>query len=47
MSSTKEIDIENRICYFFGDMINIKSLDPNKFRIDEKSYKNVPIYHIM
>ena len=25
---------------------NMKSLDPNKIKIDEKSYKNVLIYHI-
>ena len=33
----KEIDIKERIYYFFDDMINIKNLDPNKFMIDEKS----------
>ena len=27
-------------------MINIENLDPNKIKIIEKSYKNVPIYHI-
>ena len=26
----KEIDIKNRIYYFFDDMINIKNLDRNK-----------------
>ena len=26
-------------------MISIKSPDPNKTKADEKSYKNVPIYH--
>ena len=37
----KEIDIKNRTYYFFHDMINIKNLDPNKIKIDEKSYKNI------
>ena len=46
MSSVKEIDTENCVCYFFSGMINIKSLDRNKFKRDKKSYKNVPIYHI-
>ena len=27
-------------------MINIKTLDPNKIKIDEKSYKNILIYYI-
>ena len=28
------------------DIINIKNFDPNKIKIDEKSYKNVLIYFI-
>ena len=27
-------------------MINVKNLDPNFVKIDEKSYKNILIYHI-
>ena len=27
-------------------MVNIQNLDPNKINIDEKSYKNIPIYCI-
>ena len=42
----KETDIKNRMYYFFDDMINIKSLDPNKMKIDQKSYKNILIYYI-
>ena len=30
----------------FYDIINIKKFDPNKIKIDEKSYKNVLIYFI-
>ena len=37
----KETDIKNRAYYFFDDIINIKNLDPNKTKRDEKSYKNV------
>ena len=37
----KDIDIKNRICNFIDDMINSKNLDPNKIKIDEKSYKNI------
>ena len=32
----KDIDIKNCTYYFFNDMINIKNLDPNKFKIYEK-----------
>ena len=42
----KEIDIENRKCYFFDDMINIKNLDPNKFKIQERLCKNLFTYFI-
>ena len=31
-------DIKNRMYYFIDD-INIKTFDPNKTKIDEKSYK--------
>ena len=39
MNSVKEIVIKNRMHYFFDDMINVKNLDPNKIKIDQKSYK--------
>ena len=42
----KNIDMKNRTYYSFDDMINIKSLDPNKIKIDEKLYKNILIYYI-
>ena len=41
----KDKDIKNRIYYFFDD-INIKSFDPNKIKIDEKSYKNILTYYL-
>ena len=42
----KDIDIKNHMYYFFNDIINIKNFDPNKIKIDEKSYKNILIYYI-
>ena len=42
----KEIDIKNCTYYFFDDVINIRNLDPNKTKIDEKSYKNILIEYI-
>ena len=40
----KDIDIKNRT-YFFSD-IDIINFDPNNFKIDEKSCKNVLIYYV-
>ena len=42
----REIDMKNRTCYFFHDMINIKNLHPNKIKIYEYSYKTILIHHI-
>ena len=42
----KDIDIKNHMYYFFNSIINIKIFDPNKIKIDEKSYKNILIYYI-
>ena len=42
----QEIEIRNHTYYFFDDIINMKNLDPNKIKIDEKSYKNIFIYYI-
>ena len=39
----KEIDIKDRTYYFFDDMINIKNLDANNIKLDEKSYKSILI----
>ena len=38
--------LKNCTYYLFDDMINIKSLDPNKIMIDEKSHNNILIYYI-
>ena len=38
--------MKNCTYYFINDMINIKNLDPNKIKVDEKSYKNILIYYI-
>ena len=43
MNSVKEIYVKNCRYYLFVDMINIKNLDSNKTRIDEKLFKNILI----
>ena len=42
----KEIYIKNRTYYFHADMISIKNFDPNKIKIEQKSYKNILLYYI-
>ena len=46
MKVVKQIDINNRTCYFHNDMINIKNVDPILLKIDRKSYKDIGIYNI-
>ena len=45
-NKVKDININNRTYYFFNDIINIESFEPNNIKIDEKSYKNILIYYI-
>ena len=46
MEEVKQIEIKNRTYYFYKDMINLKTFDPNLLKIDKKSYKNIGIYNI-
>ena len=47
MSNTfKKKKIKKNTYYFFDDIINIKSLDSNNMKIDEKTFKNIVIYYI-
>ena len=45
-NKVKDIRIKNHTYYFSDDTIKIKIFDPNNTKTDEKSYKNVIIYHI-
>ena len=45
-NKVKDIDIKNHAYYFFNDIINIKNFDPNNFKVDGKSNKNIFIYYI-
>ena len=42
-SKVKDINIKNHTYYFFNDIVDIPNFDPNKIKIDEKSYKNILI----
>ena len=41
-----EIDIRNRTCYYFDDIIEIQDFDLDNILIDEKSYENILFYNI-
>ena len=36
----KEINIKNRTCYYFNDIIKFEDFDLNNILIDEKPYKS-------
>ena len=38
--------MKNYAYYFFNDIINIKNFDPNNFKVDGTSNKNILIYYI-
>ena len=46
MGEVKQINMKNQTYYFYNDMINIKIVEPNLFKIDRTSYKNIDIYNI-
>ena len=46
MESIKEINIKNRTYYFYNDIIDIKTVDSNKLKLDKKTYKDLDIYNI-
>ena len=42
----KEINIKNRTCYYFEDIIKIEYFDIDNILIDEKSYEDILVYDI-
>lgn len=46
MSKVREIDSKYRTHYFLDGITNIKDLDANKIKIDEKSYTNILICYV-
>ena len=45
-SKFKETDIKHSNIQLFDNIIIIQNLDPNKIKVDEKSYKKMFIYYI-
>ena len=46
MEKIRQIEIKNRTCYFYNDIINIEEFDSNFLNIDKKHYKGINIYYI-
>ena len=42
----KEIDIKNRMCYYFDDIIKIEDFDLDNILKDEKLFENILIFNI-
>ena len=42
----KEIEIINRTCYYFVDLIKIKYFNSDNILMNEKSYENILVYDI-
>ena len=43
---TKQLNIKNKTCYFWKDLINLKDFDPSLLKLDKKSSMNINIYYI-
>ena len=46
MGETKQINIKNRIYYFYNNIIDLKDFDAKFLKIDKKLHKNLYIYYI-
>ena len=46
MGEVRDLNIKNRTCYYFDDIIDINKFMPNLLKIDKKSHKDFDIYYI-
>ena len=46
MVTTKQLNIKNRLYYYWNDLINIKDFDPRLLRLDKSAFNNIPMYYI-
>ena len=42
----KEIDIKNRVCYYFDDIINGANINFSNILLDKIFYENISVYNI-
>ena len=43
----KKINIKNRTCYYFDDIMKVEDIDVNNILLDEKSYENILVFNIL
>ena len=46
MGTTKQVNIKNRTCYFYSDIIDLENFDASLLKIDKKSYKDIGVYNV-
>ena len=46
MGKIRQINIKNRIYYFYNDQIDLKDFDAKLLKIDNKDYKEIDIYYL-
>ena len=46
MGKVKHIEIKNRFCYFYNNIINIEQFDLSLLKVNKKSYEAIDIYYI-
>ena len=44
--TTKQLDIKNRSCYFYNDLINLSNFSTNNLKLDKKTWRDLDIYYI-
>ena len=44
--TTKKLNIKNRSCYFYNDLINVLNFEASNLKIDKKTWKDSDIYFI-
>ena len=46
MGELKQINIKNRTCYFYNDIINLDEFDVSKIKVDKKDFNDINIYYL-
>ena len=46
MREIKQINIKNRIYYFYNDIINLDEFDGSKIKVDRKNFNNIDINYL-
>ena len=46
MGELKQINIKNRTCYFYNDIINLDEFDVSKIKVDKKDFNDIDIYYL-